>query len=154
MLRRDGRISDWYDREIKTGGAIDREISAQLDDCQLFLALVSPDFLNSGYCYDKEMKRAIERHEAGELTIVPIILEPSNWQTSPLKQFKAVPKDGKPISEWANQNNRLPGCRYGTASAGNFRDRRGAARSADAPGKSSPANAGEVSPETILRRDR
>lgn len=104
MLRRDGGISEWYDREIKAGGAIDREISAQLDSYELFLALVSPDFLNSGYCYEKEMKRAIERHEAGELTIVPIVLEPCDWQSSPLKQFKAIPKDGKPISEWTNQN--------------------------------------------------
>jgi hypothetical protein len=104
MLRREGGISEWYDREIKAGGAIDREISTQLDGCQLFLALVSPDFLNSGYCYDKEMMRAVERHEAGELTIVPIVLEPCDWQASPLKQFKAVPKDGKPISEWTNQN--------------------------------------------------
>ena len=28
-----------------------------------------------------------------------------NWRASPLKRFKAVPKDGKPISEWSNQNN-------------------------------------------------
>lgn len=104
MLRREGGISDWVDREIKAGADVDREIATQLDSCQLFLALVSPDFLSSGYCYDTEMKRAIERHEAGELTIVPVILESCDWQTSPLKQFKALPKDGKAITEWTNQN--------------------------------------------------
>ena len=28
-----------------------------------------------------------------------------DWLASPLAKFKAVPKDGKPISEWANENN-------------------------------------------------
>jgi hypothetical protein len=64
MLRCDRGISEWFDREIKAGSTIDRQISDQLESCQLFLALVSPDFLNSGYCYDKEMMRAIERFEA------------------------------------------------------------------------------------------
>ena len=73
MLRREGGISDWYDRKIAAGGDIDREVAQQLDDCRIFLALVSPDFLDSGYCYEKEMARAIERHEAGEITIVPIM---------------------------------------------------------------------------------
>ena len=104
MLRRDGGISDWYDREIRAGGTIEREILDQLNNCDLFLALVSPDFLNSGYCYEREMNRAIQRHEASELVIVPVILEPCDWRTSPLNQFKAIPKDGKPVSEWANQN--------------------------------------------------
>jgi hypothetical protein len=72
MLRRDGGISDWVDREIKPGEPLDRAISKELDRCQLFLALVSPDFLDSRYCYEKEMTRALERYEAGELVIVPV----------------------------------------------------------------------------------
>lgn len=104
MLRREGGISDWYDRQIVAGGHIDHQVAKQLDSSQIFLALVSPDFLNSGYCYDKEMARAIERHAAGEIVIVPIILEPCDWLASPLKEFKAIPKDGKPISEWTNKN--------------------------------------------------
>lgn len=104
MLRREGGIADWYDREIPAGGSIDREITTQLDSSQLFLALVSPDFLNSRYCYDNEMTRAIQKHETGRIVIVPIILEPSDWLSSPLNQFKALPRDGKPISEWTNEN--------------------------------------------------
>jgi hypothetical protein len=50
------------------------------------------------------MASAIRRHEAGEITIVPIILEPCDWLSSPLAQFKALPRDGKAVSEWTNQN--------------------------------------------------
>lgn len=104
MLRRDGGISDWVDRKIKAGESIDRTISKELESCQIFLALVSPDFLASQYCYEREMSRAIERFEAGELVIVPVILEPCDWRASTLGQFKALPKDGKAVSEWANEN--------------------------------------------------
>lgn len=104
MLRRDGTISDWYDREIAAGGDIDSTVSKELARANLFLALVSPDFLNSQYCYENEMATAISRHEAGEIKVVPIILEPCDWRASPLAKFKALPRDGKPISEWTNQN--------------------------------------------------
>src|SRR5258708_5434220 len=104
MLRRDGTIEQWYDRDIRAGGDIDKEVARELSQCQLFLALASPDFLNSQYCYETEMANAIHRHEAGEITVVPIILEPCDWLSSPLAKFKAVPRDGKAISEWTNQN--------------------------------------------------
>ncbi len=104
MLRREGGISDWYDREILAGRVIDKEIAAQLNDSRLFVALVSPDFLNSRYCYEAEMQKAIAKHDAGEIVVVPIILEPCDWLASPLKRFKAIPRDGKAISEWTNQN--------------------------------------------------
>lgn len=105
MLRREGKIVEWFDREILAGGVVDAEISEQLESCVLFLALVSPDFLASDYCYEREMTRALERHEARETRVIPIIIEPCDWKASPLKKLKVTPRDGKPVSEWTNQNN-------------------------------------------------
>ena len=104
MLRREGRVVDWFDREILAGGDLNQEISEKLESCDLFLPLVSPDFLASSYCYDTEMTRALERHDAGEVRVVPTIVEPCDWTASPLRMLKALPKDGKPIVEWTNQN--------------------------------------------------
>jgi hypothetical protein len=104
MLRRDGTLSQWYDRDIMAGGDINKEVAKELSRCQLFLALASPDFLNSQYCYETEMTNAIRRHDAGEIIIVPVILEPCDWLSSPLARFKALPRDGKAISAWTNQN--------------------------------------------------
>jgi hypothetical protein len=104
MLRRDGLIETWYDREILAGGDIDGEVQVNLADSDLFLAIVSPDFLASDYCYKREMEVAIKRHNEGTLRVVPIILEPCDWQSSPLKHQKAVPKNGQPISLWPNEN--------------------------------------------------
>lgn len=36
---------------------------------------------------------------------MPIIIEPCDWTSSPLRRFKALPRDGKPVSEWTNANN-------------------------------------------------
>jgi hypothetical protein len=103
-LRREKTIMAWYDREILAGDEIDHEISSNLRESEIFLALVSPDFLASNYCYEREMARALERHAEGTLRVVPIILEPCDWKSTPLGKLKALPKDGKAISTWKNEN--------------------------------------------------
>lgn len=105
MLRREGAIEAWFDREILAGGELDAEITVQLESCQLFLLLVSPDFLASDYCVEREMQRALERHATGDARVVPIIIEPCDWAASPLRQLKSLPRDAKPVSEWTNENN-------------------------------------------------
>ncbi len=104
LLKRDGIIASWYDREILAGGDINKEISRQLASCDIFIALVSSDFFNSDYCYEVEMEQALARHDAGEIRIIPVIVRPCEWQSSPLKMLKALPKDGRPISEWKNED--------------------------------------------------
>ncbi len=107
MLQREKRVTTWYDRDILAGSNIDQEIERRLESCDLFVAIVSPDFLHSNYCFEKEMEMALERHKAGSLVIVPVIVEPCDWQSSPLGQLKAVPKDGRAVSLWPNENEAL-----------------------------------------------
>jgi hypothetical protein len=38
------------------------------------------------------------------VVIVPVIIEHCDWKASPLVQFKALPKDGKPVSDWTNKD--------------------------------------------------
>ena len=102
-LRSEGLIDAWFDRQILAGGNIDAEVDEALEYCDVFLMLVSPDFLASNYCVNIEMKRALERHDYDGAPVIPIIVEPCDW-TSSLGKFKALPRDGKPISEWMNQN--------------------------------------------------
>lgn len=105
MLKRDGSISEWFDQKIAAGGVLDAEISVHLEECDLFMALVSADLLDSSYCYEREMQRALQRHDEGTLRVIPIIVQPCDWQSSPLGKLKALPKDGKAVSEWTNENN-------------------------------------------------
>jgi len=105
MLQREGSLIAWTDNAILPGTRLDAEISSNLGNSNLFVALISPDYLASNYCYDKEFAQATTLADTGKLRIVPVILKPCDWLSSPFKDFKAMPKDGKPISEWTNQNN-------------------------------------------------
>ena len=103
-LRREGKIEAWLDQEILVGANLDQTISSALSSSELFIAIVSPDYLNSNYCYDKEFQKALELQTTGKITIVPIIAEHCDWLNSPFRDMKALPKDGKPISDWTNDN--------------------------------------------------
>jgi hypothetical protein len=107
VMNRERRFASWYDRNILAGGELDAIISEELQKCNLFIAIVSPDFLASNYCYDKEMKTAISLHDKGQIRIVPIIAEPCDWKNTPLRRFKALPVDGKPIADFPNINTAL-----------------------------------------------
>jgi hypothetical protein len=100
MLKRQGLIETWHDRRIPAGAELDRSISTELEKADVVLLLVSPDFLDSGYCFEIEMTRALERHDAGEARVIPIILRPCDWHASPLSKLMATPSDGRPITKW------------------------------------------------------
>jgi len=104
QLKREGLISSWTDKEILAGGSLDHSISSALSDSKLFLALLSPNYIASNYCYEKEFKKALEMQEDGILIIIPIIVEPCDWLSTPFRRYKALPKDGKAVSTWENQN--------------------------------------------------
>ena len=65
-LRRQGVISSWHDRLITAGSNLDSTIESFPNTADVILLLISPDFISSDYCYQQEMKRALERHQRGE----------------------------------------------------------------------------------------
>lgn len=99
LLKRQGVIDIWSDHRIGPGEELGGEIDQHLESADIILLLVSSDFLNSNYCIDTEMKRAMERHEHGEARVVPIILRPCDWQSAPFGKLKAIPTDGKPVTK-------------------------------------------------------
>jgi hypothetical protein len=103
-LQREGLISIWNDSDISPGTDWEEEITKHLDTAQLILLLVSPSFMASEYCYSKEMKRAVERHNQGKARVIPVILRPIYWQKAPFGKLQALPKDAKPVKSWRDQD--------------------------------------------------
>ncbi|MCP4545752.1 MAG: toll/interleukin-1 receptor domain-containing protein [bacterium] len=101
-LKREGIILPWHDRRISAGDDFERSISEHLEAAHIILLLVSPYFLDSDYCHEVEMRRALERHEAGEARVIPVILQPSDWKNSPFGKILATPTGGKPIAKYSN----------------------------------------------------
>jgi hypothetical protein len=104
LLRKQGLIGDWHDRKIMPSQEWENEINSHLNTAQVILLLISSSFLASDYCYDKEMTRAMERHEAGEARVIPIILRPCDWQSSPFAKLQSLPKDAKSVTDWNRQD--------------------------------------------------
>jgi len=104
QLQRERIISTWTDNEIPACGSLNSNISTALNNSNIFIALLSPDYIASNYCYENEFQKALEMQEQDGIIIVPIILEPCDWLNTPFKEFKALPKDGKPVSTWENKN--------------------------------------------------
>lgn len=104
VLQQERQLDIWFDNKILAGTEIDREISDKLESADLILLLVSPDFLASPYCTSNEMKRALERHKSKDARVIPIILEPCDWISTSLRKLKALPKDGRPVSDWKNED--------------------------------------------------
>lgn len=101
-LRRQGLIDSWHDRRITAGEEFGTAIDAHIDTADVILLLISPDFIASDYCYEREMKRALERHQRGEARVIPVILRPCDWHDLLFGKLLATPKDGRPITKWPN----------------------------------------------------
>src|SRR5579864_2258822 len=108
-LQRQSLIDVWYDRDISAGTEWEQEIKEHLNAAQIILLLVSPDFMNSDYCYGIEMKRAVERHERKEARVIPVILDHVYWQVDPLNKLQALLTDGEPVmsASWHSLNKAL-----------------------------------------------
>jgi internalin A len=98
LLQRQTVISAWHDRKILAGKEWDGEIDLHLERARIILLLVSADFLASDYCWDKEVKRAMERHDAGEAVVIPIMLRPCDWKDAPFAMLQGLPRDMRPVT--------------------------------------------------------
>lgn len=100
LLKNQGLIENWHDRRIVAGSAVDLSISEAMEASEVILLLISADFLASSYCYSREMKRAMERHDAKEARVIPVILRACDWHSAPFGNLLATPRDGKPVTLW------------------------------------------------------
>jgi tetratricopeptide (TPR) repeat protein len=47
---------------------------------------------------------ALQRHKSRDARIIPIILRPVVWETTPIGQVQSLPTDAKPITLWADRD--------------------------------------------------
>jgi hypothetical protein len=100
LMKRNGEIVGWHDRDISAGTEWKDSIDKHLERAEIILLLVSADFLASDYCYEIEMKRAMERHREGTARVIPIILRSCDWTSAPFGSLQALPTDARPIKNW------------------------------------------------------
>jgi hypothetical protein len=103
-LRRLKLVEAFHDGLVKPGQVIESEIAKEMEKCDLVLLLVSIDFLNSYFCVEVELEKAMERHNAGTARVIPVILRSCLWKQMPFSKLKALPEDGKAVSTWSDRD--------------------------------------------------
>ncbi len=104
ITKRSGLISLWHDRKISGGTEWEGKVDDHLNSADMILLLVSSDFIASDYCYEKEMTRAIARHDKREARVIPVILRPCDWAGAPFAKCQGFPKDMKPVTSWPDRD--------------------------------------------------
>jgi hypothetical protein len=104
-LRRRGIVDAWQDRRIEAGDEWNKSIEDAMNDCDLALLLVSPDYVASGFIQEEEQPKLLQRRQEMQLRVLPIIVRPCKWQSEPvLKDLQALPRDGKAVVTFSKEN--------------------------------------------------
>ncbi len=103
-LKREGLITTWHRRLIIPGMDWKEVVDRHLNTSSIILLLISSDFLASDYCYGTEMQRAMERYEKNEARVIPILLRPTDWESSQFGNLQPLPGNRTPITEWRNRD--------------------------------------------------
>jgi hypothetical protein len=104
LLQRQKVISTWHDRKISAGEEWKNAIDENLKNADIILLLISADFLASDYCFDIEMKTAMERHRKEDAIVIPISLRPCDTNGADFMDLRGFPKDFQPITKWNDQD--------------------------------------------------
>jgi TIR domain len=73
-----GAVEIWIDRLMRGGDSWSTEIERRLRDCDIFILLVSPNWLSSDYVVDKEIKIIRERQANREdVHFYPLVITPT-----------------------------------------------------------------------------
>jgi hypothetical protein len=103
-LQRRGIVDAWQDRQIEAGDEWNKSIQDAMNDCDLALLLVSPDYIASHFIQGEEQPKLLQRHREMQLRVIPIIVRPCPWQSEPvLKDLQALPKDGKAVITFSKE---------------------------------------------------
>lgn len=104
LLRRQGTVKSWDDRQIDAGSDWRADIMGGMDRCDLALLLISPAFMASEFIQSVEIEHLMARCERDGIRVVPIILRPCLWQLDNIAQTQALPKDGKAVITFRPDN--------------------------------------------------
>ncbi len=104
MLKRSGKIDVWQDRLLVAGQEWDATIKQELAEADIILLLISVDFNNSQYIWEKELATAMDRHAKGEARVIPIILRNCEWSDMPYAKLQALPTGAVPVNKFADKD--------------------------------------------------
>ncbi len=124
ILKRSNKIETWTDLEIIPGEEWEKSIHDAIENADVFILLLSVDFISSNYIWEIELKRIFETYKNKNKRVIPIMIEPmdmfglpgvniieeNNLSSIHIQDFQIIPNQNgllKPISLWTNPEEAL-----------------------------------------------
>jgi len=99
LLKKRELISSFSKRSIAPGVSTSKAEEEAVESARIYLALVSASFFASDVFDGPLLKRALERSDAREAVMIPIVLRPCHWEETRLRDLQCLPPYGVPISK-------------------------------------------------------
>ncbi len=119
-LKHSGMIDDWTDQEILAGEKWDKKIKDNMVQADVFICLLSADFVASDYIWNTELKAVFDAIKERKAKVIFIYVEPfdlgsikgskinDDLSKTTILDFEIIPKDNdghlKAASLWDNEN--------------------------------------------------
>ncbi|HEU0002859.1 MAG TPA: tetratricopeptide repeat protein, partial [Ktedonobacteraceae bacterium] len=102
-LKTNGFITSWSNSSIKPGVNTPNEFERRLSAAHIILLLISADFM--GLYYESALlKRVQKRYDAGEVTVIPVIVRATDWREAWFGHLQALPRNNRPVTSWSNRD--------------------------------------------------
>jgi hypothetical protein len=103
-FKREGIIEILHDRQIEAGDIWRQAIQDDMETCDIGLLLISPNFIDSEFIHNEELKFLLKRRKEEGLCVIPIILGTCTWKhVLNLGEIQALPRDDKSILSFSEQ---------------------------------------------------
>jgi TIR domain len=102
-LERHHPVRIWKSSDIPPGVEWEAERNRHLNSAQVVLFLISAPFLASPF-YEQEILQALSPLGQKKIAVFPILLRPVSLQQTFLEKLQYLPRNGKPIVQWASRD--------------------------------------------------
>jgi hypothetical protein len=100
-LQRFAGMDVWTDDQIRAGDVTRNRVDAAIEDADVAMLLLSADFIGSDTLQEVEIPKLLERHRAGRLRVIPVVLRSCVWEVLPwLSELGPLPNGGQPIASF------------------------------------------------------
>lgn len=99
VLRQQGTVVTWGHDQILGGQPAAEELRAHLDTADLILLLLSPDLLADERFHRDVLPRALQRAEAQQARVVPVLVRLCDWRLLPgLAALEVLPRSERAVN--------------------------------------------------------
>lgn len=72
-------IEDWNDTKFEIGDKWDSKIKEKINESDIFILLISADFINSDYIWKVELEMIKKAEQERGALVIPVIVEDCDW---------------------------------------------------------------------------